>query len=221
MSVRVIVGDALDELRKLPDESVHCCVTSPRDGRFQKGERRSPATEFKPGQHWRPAQAFRDAAWLFAEYVNSGRSASEIAAQFCVSEGAIHFWLRKHGIPRRSISEARALKRWGALGAANPMFGKTGPANPHYIDGSSPERQRLYARGAGRDFIKRVYARDGYRCVRCSTPKGGPRSLHAHHVRPWAGNPALRFDDDNAVTLCRPCHSWVHSKANIDREYLA
>jgi DNA modification methylase len=29
MSVRVIVGDALDELRKLLDESVHCCVTSP------------------------------------------------------------------------------------------------------------------------------------------------------------------------------------------------
>lgn len=29
MSVRILVGDCLDVLRKLPAESVHCCVTSP------------------------------------------------------------------------------------------------------------------------------------------------------------------------------------------------
>jgi DNA modification methylase len=29
MSVRLITGDALDQLRLLPSESVHCCVTSP------------------------------------------------------------------------------------------------------------------------------------------------------------------------------------------------
>src|SRR4030095_911993 len=28
-SLRVLVGDALEKLRGLPDESVHCCVTSP------------------------------------------------------------------------------------------------------------------------------------------------------------------------------------------------
>src|SRR5690349_3241862 len=29
MTVSIIQGDALTELRKLPAESVHCCVTSP------------------------------------------------------------------------------------------------------------------------------------------------------------------------------------------------
>jgi len=29
MTVRIINGDAIDELRKMPDASVHCCVTSP------------------------------------------------------------------------------------------------------------------------------------------------------------------------------------------------
>lgn len=29
MSYRIVVGDALTELKKLPDESVHCCVSSP------------------------------------------------------------------------------------------------------------------------------------------------------------------------------------------------
>ena len=27
--VRILNGDVLDHLRELPDESVHCCVTSP------------------------------------------------------------------------------------------------------------------------------------------------------------------------------------------------
>src|SRR5207344_1630503 len=29
VSVRIIIGDALDQLRLLPADSVHCCVTSP------------------------------------------------------------------------------------------------------------------------------------------------------------------------------------------------
>ena len=29
MSVQIIVGDALERLRELPDESVHACITSP------------------------------------------------------------------------------------------------------------------------------------------------------------------------------------------------
>jgi DNA modification methylase len=29
VSVRILVGDCRDRLAELPDESVHCCVTSP------------------------------------------------------------------------------------------------------------------------------------------------------------------------------------------------
>lgn len=29
MSVRILIGDVRDRLRELPDESVHCVVTSP------------------------------------------------------------------------------------------------------------------------------------------------------------------------------------------------
>src|SRR5574343_617039 len=29
MTVQILRGDCLDRLRELPDESVHCCVTSP------------------------------------------------------------------------------------------------------------------------------------------------------------------------------------------------
>jgi thymidylate synthase (FAD) len=101
------------------------------------------------------------------------------------------------------------------------MFGKTGAANPRYVDGSSPERQRAYASASGKAFIRVVLDRDGYACRRCGSGKRGARGLHAHHIAPWAGNEALRFDPDNAVTLCRACHEWVHSKANASREWLA
>lgn len=211
MTARIINADVMDGLRQLADESVHCVVTSPRRANGQ----------FAKGSHWRTPSPHWQRQWLITEYVVKARSSAEIAAEVGCKQNNIQFWLKKHGIPARTISQARSVKRWGATGAANPMFGKTGNLNPRYVDGSSPERQRLYVQSAGREFLKRVYARDGYRCRRCAAPKAGPRSLHVHHVKPWAGNPTLRFDDTNAVTLCRPCHSWVHSKRNVAREWLA
>jgi thymidylate synthase (FAD) len=190
------------------------------DGRIQKGERRSPATEFKAGEHWRPPQLFREREWLEREY-GAGRSLGEIAVQFKVTEPAIRFWFRLHRIPRRSISEARAIKHWGLSGSANPQFGKRGPECPAFIDGSTPERQRQYARSEWRQTIKAIYARDGYQCQRCGSGQDREHPLHAHHIRPWAGNPEFRAEPTNLITLCRPCHKWVHSNANTAREFLA
>jgi hypothetical protein len=129
--------------------------------------------------------------------------------------------LAKHGIKTRSVSEARAKKHWGLSGPRNPMYGRRGKDCPTYIDGSSPERQRLYGQVIGREFLCFILARDSYRCLRCGAGKTGKRSLHVHHVKPWAGNPELRFDPSNVVTLCRKCHHWVHSKRNLGREFLA
>jgi thymidylate synthase (FAD) len=180
----------------------------PGDGRFVKG------------QHWRPPQKHWQREWLEQQYVTLGRSSGDIAAECGCTDGNIMHWLRKHGIARRTISEARKLKHWGVSGADNPMHGKTGALNPRFVDGSSPERQRMYARGEGRAFIRAVLGRDGYHCRRCGTPNSGRKSLHVHHVKPWAGNAALRLDPNNAVTLCRPCHQWVHSRGNTEGAFL-
>jgi len=211
VTVRIINGDCRDVLPTLAAASFDCIVTSPpRDkGRFIRGT------------HWRPRKPHWDRAWLENEYIVRGLSAAEIAETAGCTENNILFWLAKHGIPRRSISETRAAKYWAVFGDANPMSGKTGRLNPRYVDGSSPERQRLYAQGAGKEFLRSIYERDGFRCVRCGAEKGSPKSLHAHHIRPWAGNVGLRFDAGNVVTLCRSCHSWVHSRKNTEREYLS
>jgi len=176
---------------------------------------------FLLGTHWRPVSAFRSVEYLRREYIERGRSTGEIAAEHGVTDGAIIFWLRRHKIPRRTTSEVRSRKKWGAVGAANPMFGRTGEQNPRYVDGSSGERQRTYASSMWKAVRLSIYTRDGFRCRRCATGHESSAPLVAHHLAPWAGNPQLRTDESNLVTLCTPCHRWVHSRANIEKEWIA
>lgn len=220
MGVRVLQGDCRDVSVAIA-AILRYNVAMKSDGRIVKGQRLSPATEFKPGQHWRPHAKHRERAWLEQQYVTLGRSTGEIAKEIGHTDAAVLFWLKRHRIQRRSVSEARGIKYWGAIGAANPMYGKRGAASRAFIDGGSPERQRQYSRSEGMQFLAAIYARDNWTCVRCGTKKGGKRSLAAHHIVGWAGNPALRFDLENVISLCVPCHLWVHSKKNINRELLA
>lgn len=90
--------------------------------------------QFLPGTHWRPEAPHWDAIWLRHQYITIGRSAGDIARDAGVTDNAIHYWLHKHGIPRRSTAEARALKKWGLSGEANGMHGRTGSLNPKYVD---------------------------------------------------------------------------------------
>ena len=96
-AIRVIKGDCRDVLKTLPDESVHCVVTS-----------RNTNGTFRKGTHWRPRKPHWEKSWLESEYINKGRSAGDIAAEVGCTENNILFWLIKHDIPRRSISEVRA-----------------------------------------------------------------------------------------------------------------
>lgn len=182
---------------------------------------RDKSGRFRKGTHWRPHAIFRERPYLVEQYVEKKRSAKDIAVEHGVTENAILFWLTKLKIQRRTMVEVRSVKHWGLPGAANPMFGRCGSDNPRWIDGSSPERQRLYARSFWRELVLAVYKRDGFKCVRCGKSRAADRRLHAHHVRPWAGNPDARFDLANILTVCQPCHNWIHSRKNRARELLS
>ncbi len=54
-----------------------------------------------------------------------------------------------------------------------------------------------------------VFKRDNYTCQYCLT-RGG--FINAHHIKPWAKFPNLRFDINNGLTLCKDCHLEVHRK---------
>lgn len=194
---------------------------SSKDTQFKPGERRSIATEFKPGQHWRKPQAFRDAAWLTREYVELQRSTGDIAKQFGVGDSAIQFWLKKHGITRRNVAQARAIKHWGVSGPLNPMFGKRGAEAPSWRGGHTPERQAFHGSAEWKEASLAVWRRDNGTCQRCEAVANHRPELKfdVHHIVGFEVT-ALRAAIDNLVLLCRPCHRWVHSKANVGMNWI-
>jgi 5-methylcytosine-specific restriction protein A len=188
-------------------------------GQFVKGEHYSPSTEFKKGEHWRSEQPFWDRDWLLDEYLTKGHSSHEIAESFGVTEGAILFWMRKHGIKRRTISEVRKVKHWGADGCKNPMFGKLGKQNPHYKHGLTPERQSLYSKNEWKQVCKIVRERDKNVCKKCGIHISG-RNKHIHHIKPFKSDISERTNPENLITVCSKCHGFIHSKNNINHELL-
>lgn len=57
-----------------------------------------------------------------------------------------------------------------------------------------------------RNWRKKVFDRDEYRCKKCGTRK----NLQAHHIKTWMQNKALRYEVSNGITLCRDCHLAAH-----------
>lgn len=133
------------------------------------------------------------------------------------------FYGRKHSDETKSTLRKKASCPKPYLrGKGNGMYGRIGPLNPRYIDGSTPERQKWYNREEWKEVRRQIYARDKHICRRCLVLiKKGYKSEHAHHIVPWAGNESLRFEMSNIVTLCGECHRWVHSKKNTSRDFLS
>lgn len=162
---------------------------------------------------------YQQREWLEREYTEKGRSAKEIADQFGVVEQNILHFLRKFGIRRRTMSETRKRKYWGVPGKRNGMYGKRGEQVPNWKGGATPERQAFYSSGEWKEAVKAVWKRDRGTCQRCGKKsKGKQDKFHIHHIVSFAYKP-LRADVKNLVLLCNDCHHWVHSKANVNREF--
>jgi hypothetical protein len=117
--------------------------------------------------------------------------------------------------------ECRHAGMRGSRGANSGKGQKMlGARNPQWKGGIGHERSSRYHEAEVGQWRRRVFHRDDYTCQRCRVRPTGHNLLRAHHIAPWAGFPTLRFDVDNGLTLCRDCHTWVHSAENSAREFL-
>ena len=68
--------------------------------------------------------------------------------------------------------------------------------------------RRNYDDPAYKDWRKKVYQRDEFRCQmpRCRSKF----RLQAHHIKKWSTAATLRYDVDNGITLCRECHEKIN-----------
>lgn len=94
---------------------------------------------------------------------------------------------------------------------SDPNFHEAIRGAKHYNwkGGVSPINQLARNSPAARGWRSAVFRRDKFTCQDCSQLGG---RLHAHHLLPWAANPAVRFDVSNGKTLCVTCHGLTHNK---------
>jgi hypothetical protein len=89
-----------------------------------------------------------------------------------------------------------------------------GENHPYWIkDRSKLKRSRLDNSFRGEGSISSwrldVFKRDNFTCQKCGVIGG---KLNAHHIKPWAKYPKLRFNLENGMTLCVKCHKEMHKK---------
>ena len=114
------------------------------------------------------------------------------------------FWCYK-STKRKYCSEiCDDLHRRELLKGQNSHFWKGGKTKLNTL-----ERNRAkYA--AWRD---KVFQRDNYICQDCGLQSGQGHKifLQAHHIKPFAQYPKLRYVVSNGITLCKNCHLLRHS----------
>lgn len=64
---------------------------------------------------------------------------------------------------------------------------------------------------AYRKWREEIIERDK-KCVWC----GSTDKLEVHHIKPFAEYPELRYDYENAITLCEQCHKRYHGLEKKD-----
>ncbi len=201
-------------------------------GQFLPGIRYSPITEFKKGYHWRQVQPYWEKAWLIDQYIDKKKSAYQIAQENGCNRRTILYFLKKNGlIVRKPVEASKNAIESGRLilnhewkprpkyGKENGMYGKIGELNPNWRGGVTPERQMFYLSTEWAIACREVWLRDKAECQRCCVRRDKEIPLHVHHIISFMVK-ETRAKVSNLVLLCEPCHRFVHSKNNINSEFI-
>ncbi len=102
------------------------------------------------------------------------------------------------------------------------MKGRSGADTPNWKGGITPERQAFYLTDEWRDAVKAVWSRSDAACERCGKRHNTIESrgtFHVHHIVSFMVR-ELRAIPSNLVLLCKPCHLFVHSGRNTEKQFI-
>lgn len=94
--------------------------------------------------------------------------------------------------------------------------------HPNWKGGVTPDRQEFYCTNEWKEAVKAVWHRANAKCERCGKHHNTEQNrgnFHVHHIVSFAVK-ELRAEASNLALLCKPCHLFVHSRKNINNEFL-
>ena len=100
--------------------------------------------------------------------------------------------------------------------------GVTGDKHPSFKGGLTPERQAVYSSREWVDAVKAVWARDNATCQGCGIHHNTAETrgtFHVHHIVSFQVK-EMQTETSNLVLLCKDCHKFVHSKKNINKQFI-
>lgn len=162
--------------------------------------------------------------WLHDYGIKTRSRGSDVRQQF--KKGQISaFKGRKHSQENKDKQRERRLKDGHVPYLKNGVHhlkGKKGDETPNWRGGCTPERQSLYSSVEWVESVKEVWKRDNAICQRCGCNHNTEElrgNFHIHHIESFM-NREKRIEVDNLILLCRKCHLWIHSRKNINKDFL-
>lgn len=80
--------------------------------------------------------------------------------------------------------------------------------NPKWKGGITPINKLLRNSREAKEWRLSVFKRDDWKCQKCGSRscKNNYVRIEAHHIKPFATFPEIRFEITNGMTLCKSCH---------------
>jgi hypothetical protein len=186
--------------------------------------------------------------WMFSHYVLLGMDCVQIGGILKKDAKTIWSLMKFYGIPtrpRRSNSyqlpkgrvpgfslteDHKKSLRAARLKDGRLPFIKDGKhwlhhenaIHPNWKGGITPERQAFYLTDEWRLAVKVVWAKANATCERCGSHHNTAETrgtFHIHHIVSFSVV-ELRANPLNLVLLCRACHLFVHSNANVEKQFI-
>ena len=189
-------------------------------GRFVKGYRVNPNTEFKLtlkdinckgcGKIFHPAnfsiQYCSKKCWAenhisWNKGIKTGIKPWLGKKRLNISGKNNYFW--KGGKPncKECNKQLSSRKATYCQNCANRIF-HSGEKNVNWRGGITPQNEKERKSPAYRRWRRAVLKRDDFQCIWC----GAKEKLEVDHIKPFAFFPDLRTEITNGRTLCIPCH---------------